>query len=917
MNGEWIDARQPPAATAAKAPVALRLRKVVFSEGATKFSAPADAGSDSDLSDDTEDEINGIRAPSTVGGGAVEDPAVGAEQETRPGDALRRYAKALLHAAKAGKRRLDIQLMTDLQDLNLVGDVTGLRTRPMASGKPRILLGGYLQPHQTAGLRWLLAGRATGLGGQILADDMGLGKTIQVIALFAQLLEWLVDDKAGGAVDDRAKLMLNAMAEGGPLPRLADKEKEEEGDDFAMASAVAAKRAPAGSIKDAIASLRSEMGGAGAEAQGPQAGKAPHVRPDKYTDESFLDINQTLNVLSRGSAGPHLVVAPSSVLANWARECAKWCGFLRVAMYSGKQADREALKADLRSYNVVITSYSVLERDEAARPLLRVSWDLLVLDEAHSAKNSDSAKYGRILDLRASHRVLLTGTPVQNNMAELMSLIVLLSPDFMSTTLLSKDGPGRRFAVTHGDEYVENEEAGGESRQAAALVGAMQKEVDGLVRAARSRGKGGAAGAGAGARGGVREPAARQEQSVESLLSVFVLRRVKDDLVLGLPTKTRVTAWVSLTPTAAGVVATLTRVLLALLAPDTALARIVRAAHCAGDNCEMKDGRDGEAVVSWAYTSPPSCVGSLAGVLVTASGEVIAGPGAAGKLLMMLRKAAIHPLLLRLRYSDATVLDMARVIHDEEQQGSKGKRLKLSLEPHPLLDASAQPAAALDDSAFLRAVSAAHPVLDKSALLAWAQGDKALMSTATQLLAASDAEIDGGWLADYPSLAAFRLPQAAYEDSAKVAWLRSLMATLSQGSRVLLFSQFTDALDVMQFVLEAWKEPYSRLDGSTKVGDRQGIIDVWSASSKRLMLLSTRAGGVGINLTAADTVVFLDCDWNPTNDAQAEDRAYRIGQTRPVTVHRVLAKGTLELHMAGVAESKTELASALMGLTLS
>lgn len=81
------------------------------------------------------------------------------------------------------------------------------------------------------------------------------------------------------------------------------------------------------------------------------------------------------------------------------------------------------------------------------------------------------------------------------------------------------------------------------------------------------------------------------------------------------------------------------------------------------------------------------------------------------------------------------------------------------------------------------------------------------------------------------------------------------------------------------------------------------------------MLLSTRAGGIGLNLTAADTVVMLDPDWNPLNDAQAEDRAYRIGQTKPVTVHAILAPGTIEQHMASTATNKLALVATLMRLS--
>ncbi|HMD99300.1 MAG TPA: C-terminal helicase domain-containing protein, partial [Terriglobia bacterium] len=80
------------------------------------------------------------------------------------------------------------------------------------------------------------------------------------------------------------------------------------------------------------------------------------------------------------------------------------------------------------------------------------------------------------------------------------------------------------------------------------------------------------------------------------------------------------------------------------------------------------------------------------------------------------------------------------------------------------------------------------------------------------------------------------------------------------------------------------------------------------------MLLSTRAGGLGLNLTGADTVIFYDHDWNPTNDEQAQDRAYRIGQTRKVTVYRLITKGTIEEKILELQKRKRALAQALIGV---
>ena len=97
----------------------------------------------------------------------------------------------------------------------------------------------------------------------------------------------------------------------------------------------------------------------------------------------------------------------------------------------------------------------------------------------------------------------------------------------------------------------------------------------------------------------------------------------------------------------------------------------------------------------------------------------------------------------------------------------------------------------------------------------------------------------------------------------------------------------TKVLDVLEAFLNYHGYTYLRLDGSTKVEQRQVLMERFNANSKYFVfILSTRSGGVGINLTGADSVIFYDSDWNPTMDAQAQDRCHRIGQTRDVHIYR-------------------------------
>lgn len=112
----------------------------------------------------------------------------------------------------------------------------------------------------------------------------------------------------------------------------------------------------------------------------------------------------------------------------------------------------------------------------------------------------------------------------------------------------------------------------------------------------------------------------------------------------------------------------------------------------------------------------------------------------------------------------------------------------------------------------------------------------------------------------------------------------------------------------MEEYLKLRKHSYLRLDGQTPVALRQELIDQYTNDeSIFIFLLSTKAGGLGINLTAADTVIIHDIDFNPYNDKQAEDRCHRMGQKRPVTIHRLISQGTIEEGMFQMAQEKLKL----------
>lgn len=152
-------------------------------------------------------------------------------------------------------------------------------------------------------------------------------------------------------------------------------------------------------------------------------------------------------------------------------------------------------------------------------------------------------------------------------------------------------------------------------------------------------------------------------------------------------------------------------------------------------------------------------------------------------------------------------------------------------------------------------------------------------------------------------------------DSGKLAKLDELLIQLKAGGhRVLVYFQMTRMIDLMEEYLAFRQYKYLRLDGSSTISERRDMVTDWQTKPEIfIFLLSTRAGGLGINLTAADTVVFYDSDWNPSNDVQAMDRAHRLGQTRQVTVYRLITKGTIDERIVQLARTKKSVQDAVVG----
>ncbi|KAL8929602.1 MAG: hypothetical protein Q9172_000398 [Xanthocarpia lactea] len=231
-------------------------------------------------------------------------------------------------------------------------------------------------------------------------------------------------------------------------------------------------------------------------------------------------------------------------------------------------------------------------------------------------------------------------------------------------------------------------------------------------------------------------------------------------------------------------------------------------------------------------------------------------------VMMDLRKASIHPLLFRRVYDDNVLKKMARDCLKEEE--FHDRQYDLCLE-------------------------------DMSVMM--------------------DFELQR-FCKRYPStMSKYRLKNEEWMDSGKVSKLSELLKEFKKnGDRVLVFSQFVMVMDILEDVMETLGMRFFRLDGQTRIDERQDMIDQFYADAEiTVFLLSTKAGGAGINLACANKIVIFDSSFNPQDDIQAENRAHRVGQTREVEVIRLVSKGTIEEQIYALGQTKLALDDRVAG----
>ncbi|XP_020277600.1 putative DNA helicase Ino80 isoform X2 [Pseudomyrmex gracilis] len=724
--------------------------------------------------------------------------------------------------------------------------------------------------------------------------------------------------------------------------------------------------------------------------------------------------------------GPFLIISPASTLHNWQQEMAKFVPVFKVVPYWGNPQERKILRQfwdtkDLHtkeaSFHVVITSYQLVITDY--KYFNRIKWQYMILDEAQAIKSTSSMRWKLLLGFSCRNRLLLSGTPIQNSMAELWALLHFIMP-----TLFDSHDEFNEWFSKDIESHAENK------------TGIDEKHLSRL----------------------------------HMILKPFMLRRIKKDVENELSDKIEVMVYCPLT--------TRQKLLYSALKKKIRIEDLLHYTVGGGDTTsndknftsnlmnlvmqfrkvcnhpelfERRDAKSPFFVQTESYNMPallynegllhlalPSKDHLLYNKLFIFAAEYIhralhcsedphenmfsfsrfinlspmemnktfidgilfrlclitfmermlkmvqywenwrfdnRSRVPANQMLYLPRKidtssAALQDLFFTKKIIDGepfythtthTIHSMPetvahRILRSSKKatQLSKLQRIvpvgkteqiedsKLTLlpeHPHhprqPIMRYCQQttiPAFVCDNNPKVQASPRKLYVSNSSAVCAWKRheecggqfGQKVLRLGCERALSENASGIRagrttfcyqprGGLSACTPvnGWSHIIVPdkQTLVTDAGKLSVLDNLLRRLKeQGHRVLIYSQMTKMIDLLEEYMYHRKHTFMRLDGSSKISDRRDMVaDFQKRADIFVFLLSTRAGGLGINLTAADTVIFYDSDWNPTVDQQAMDRAHRLGQTKQVTVYRLICKGTIEERILQRAREKSEI----------
>ncbi|KAI8987187.1 SNF2 family N-terminal domain-containing protein [Pilobolus umbonatus] len=646
--------------------------------------------------------------------------------------------------------------------------------------------------------------------------------------------------------------------------------------------------------------------------------------------------------------GPHLIVVPTSVILNWEMEFKKWLPGFKIMTYYGNPKERKEKRSGWskeNAFHVCITSYQLVLHDQNV--FRRKFWHYLILDEAHHIKNFRSQRWQVLLNFNSRRRLLLTGTPLQNSLIELWSLLYFLMPNGIAQDMPIGFANLKEFQewFSHPvDRVIEN-----------------QQGMDDESRAAI--------------------------QKLHTVLRPYLLRRLKADVEKQMPKKHEHIVYCKLSKRQR------------FLYDDFMSRAKTKETLASGNflniiNCLMQLRKvcnhpdlfeERPIMTSFAMQDTVQYSGEL---LETRIRHGLLGKNKSDTCLNEINYRFLNLLLLehdhcltrtvadeniRLKATDFLLDAIAKQRKSASHLESRGvaskdyndlKRYAKYREMQMHLNSASKwesinyinnyrcarrPVYGIDlirllaniTTPFKRKLFFRDPItyLDRceamnDAVLSYEEHihqnskmiDYFTVITPKVVIHPSEMRdlpntVSDEWrlmlrnaFAEHDILhpiqsrlsIAFPDKRLLQYDCGKLQKLAILLRDLEAGGhRALIFTQMTRVLDVLETFLNMHGYRYLRLDGATKVEQRQVLTEHFNRD-KRLFcfILSTRSGGLGINLTGADTVIFYDSDWNPSMDKQCQDRAHRIGQTRDVHIYRFVTEFTIEENIFKKANQK-------------
>ncbi|KAL4895907.1 SNF2 family N-terminal domain-containing protein [Aspergillus ambiguus] len=524
-------------------------------------------------------------------------------------------------------------------------------------------------------------------------------------------------------------------------------------------------------------------------------------------------------------SGPFLVAAPLSTVSNWVDEFARWTPNIKTVLYHGSKDERAAIRKkmmnlkDQRSmdFPVVCTSYEICMNDR--KFLAQYQWRYIIVDEGHRLKNMNCRLIKELLTYNSANRLLITGTPLQNNITELWSLLHFLLPEIFND--LNSFQSWFDFS-----SMLDN-----------------SGQADVLERRKRTL-----------------------VSTMHSILKPFLLRRVKTDVETSLPKKREYILYAPLTTEQKELYREILNGTGRQYLEEKARERLIANNEVLSRSSSLKrsadssrDSTPNKSLKSSRDSTPASTASSI---------RRRRGPQSYKEL----SDREFNSRLRKIEQGFEEDLNVAEgfdgQIETDLEEIERAKTIKLAKKE-------------------IAQKKMQNPVMQ------------------ARLACNSPHNFYWPWGEDPTAI-----DESLVTSSGKMLLLDRLVSSLlKKGHKILIFSQFKTQLDILQdwaTQLRSWN--CCRIDGAISQSDRREQIKAFNTNPKfKIFLLSTRAGGQGINLMAADTVILYDSDWNPQQDLQAQDRAHRIGQTKPVIVYRLATKGTVEQTLLEKADSKRRL----------